>query len=1457
MLLVSTLLFGKTALASTTIFWHHPIPGWSYSPELSEEPHFEFFNKIKFQGNIYDNLTQKGFFQADPIQIIVKFYKTGEEDVYLAPQSFTIEDKKSYEFELDIPSSFSDGDWKIQLLFQMLSGCGTSGWCGSNWEDVVFMDKSPPEVTVLYDESANKKLHRISIGENEHILKTLLTEKQDQIDLLRVEKNDRWESIVEKLQKEYAKLLKTKIKNEKVEKLAILNRKLFQNELIVLLRTPEDDAEKAALEAEIDIVSAEIDTLTDEIDVLTNEIAVIQTDISDLNSAIAIRESVISGKETEIETIKPIIRNIKRTARNDFVLADITCSDELSSCQQEEHHSEIRGNFCSESIPQDQLIAEYKLEGNVQDSTTNDNDGSNTGVTFDTGKVNFGGSFSGGSQITIPDDPTLNTNSKKFTIQGWFKPAVNVENMITQYPLLVMKRIFNQGGFGAHFTKSDGKVNIQYCWNGGCSVLSSDSKFYADTWYHYAATFDEEMLRLYINGTLETSKSATEKMGDSTGAALTIGGNGFVGLMDEFKFYNRALSSDEILSAFLEENNSGNLNNCNTSAARKMKICDSVGNCTNPDETTLEIDWYDPVEPNFNQNVLWKNKGNIGGTEFFQDGEVGNSDISSDDQFIFEVDSQDVAGPNKVTYPALFDDNACGNNESSFLFEEENNCVEKENACANSSTQRGVIDLENNGECVTDCAPGFVKDGDFCVYNCDYHLFDGCLPFNLIGAACEDTEWLPTPESIQSGLSFIQTSNCGSTRQSVGLGTGLHQVEASLRFDKTKDVYLSRTLSTSGDVKKWTWSGWVKRGNLSGIQKIFGAFLNASTSTYLGFEDGKIQFNSPSPSLLNEMKTTAIFEDPSKWYHIVAVFDSSNADQEKRRRLYVDGKEITDFESRNFLPQHHSGLVNNLTVPLYFGANSLESGTHNFDGYLTEINFIDGLALSPGEFGEFNPNNQWTPKPYDGVYGNNGFYLNFSDASSFISLGYDDSGNNNHWTLNNFDLFDSVVDSPTNNFAILNPIDSLSTGTISNANLTVSGNGTASFKNAIGKWYWEENGVSQYLNNSAGGNFEINVSNKTVNFGQGGTEGLTYYPNAGGWFVSEPPFNYLALSSKNLQSPAIINPQKFFDIVSYVGNGTSQSISSIPFSPDLLWIKNLDLADNHKIFDTVRGVDAQLASDETFAENASANQLSSFDLNGFSLINGSANLSGDSFIAWNWKESINSGFDIVEYTGNGSAGQTISHSLGESPDVIIVKNRDNDALDGRWVFWHKDLDNNSGTSALFLNSDSAKTATSAWNNTAPGSDTFTLGNVNAVNENGSHFIAYLFKEKAGFSKIGTYTGNGSTNGPFIYTGFKPRFVMQKRTDSNTSWEIIDSEMNQWNRADKKVNPNSDAAASTEDRLDFLSNGFKLKNTASASNASGGTYIYLAFAEMPFKNISTLDCHNRFLSTGMCFEFEVQ
>jgi hypothetical protein len=331
----------------------------------------------------------------------------------------------------------------------------------------------------------------------------------------------------------------------------------------------------------------------------------------------------------------------------------------------------------------------------------------------------------------------------------------------------------------------------------------------------------------------------------------------------------------------------------------------------------------------------------------------------------------------------------------------------------------------------------------------------------------------------------------------------------------------------------------------------------------------------------------------------------------------------------------------------------------------------------------------------------------------------------------------------------------------------------------------------------------------------------------------------------------IDKPDDYFNTVLYTGNGTTQSITGVGFQPDWIWIKGRSSAQYHTLYDVVRGVNNRLFTNTTDAESTTT-QMTSFDSDGFSVSTGggvydSTNGSGITFASWNWKAngagvsntagSINStvsasttsGFSIVSYTGNATAGATIGHGLGVAPSLIITKARANA---GRfWGVYSKSLGN---TGVMALNSTQAfDISTTYWNDTTPSSSVFTVG-TNGDTNSASGMIAYCFAEVKGFSKFGSYTGNGSADGPFIYTGFKPAFVMFKNTSSALFWQIHDSARDPFNEVQKRLAPNSsDAEGSGSIPIDFLSNGIKLRTTATTWNESGSNLIYMAFAENPF------------------------
>ena len=335
-------------------------------------------------------------------------------------------------------------------------------------------------------------------------------------------------------------------------------------------------------------------------------------------------------------------------------------------------------------------------------------------------------------------------------------------------------------------------------------------------------------------------------------------------------------------------------------------------------------------------------------------------------------------------------------------------------------------------------------------------------------------------------------------------------------------------------------------------------------------------------------------------------------------------------------------------------------------------------------------------------------------------------------------------------------------------------------------------------------------------------------------FQYTPPTGFVALNTFNLPDPTIKKPNQYMDATTYTGDGTSsRSITNAGgFQPDLVWGKNRSGTNSHVLVDSVRGATKQLYSNLTFAEETDAQGITAFNVNGFtvgtqSFINGS----GSSFVGWQWKKGATPGFDIVTYTGTGSA-RTVAHSLGVAPSMMIIKKRNNSGT--QWFVYHASV---GAGYYLLLSATNAKGVDGGyyWNGTAPTSSVFTVSTDSGVNANGDTFVAYLFAEIAGFSKFGSYTGNGSADGPFVYCGFRPKFVMWKRTDrSGDDWWTYDAARDTYNVASNGLRPNLSAAEYSAATIDLLSNGFKLKSTTGDQNGSGGTYIYAAFAENPFK-----------------------
>jgi hypothetical protein len=774
-------------------------------------------------------------------------------------------------------------------------------------------------------------------------------------------------------------------------------------------------------------------------------------------------------------------------------------------------------------------------------------------------------------------------------------------------------------------------------------------------------------------------------------------------------------------------------------------------------------------------------------------------------------------------------------------------------------------------------------------------------------------------------------------------GGPVFPVQRSVRLRASNSAYFNRTLS-AGNQQKFTFSCWIKRGLLStDLRQIFGVGTTGSSYCQLRFNtNDTLYLASENGGAVMSFTTTQVFRDPSAWYHIILAIDTTQATDSNRVKFYVNGSQITSFSTSTY-PTQNTNLLYNSNAAHYIGTTSYATTSYLQDGYLTEVNFIDGQALTPTSFGSYNSTTGvWQPVKYTGTYGTNGFYLNFQDNSNntAATIGKDSSGNGNNWTPNGISVtagatYDSMLDVPTltgaenANFAVLNAIDK--TMIVSAGNLNAAQNAAAyvgaraTFGITSGKWYWEmvvtsapsiqSHGLAtsawglssaftagswfyhmdgtkylQGVNTAYGASY---TTGDVLGFAFDADAGtITCYKNSvtqgvlasgltsGPYFTAltmygtgnvnynfgqrpfsyTPPTGFKSLNTYNLPDSTIPNGAEQFAATTYTGNGTSQTISNgtnntlgKTFQPGLVWGKNRSTATSNVLVDSVRGATIFLQSNSTAAEATNAQVVSAFTSTGFSLgndatLNGSTNLE----VAWQWKgggaavtntsgsissqvsANLSAGFSIVTYTGTG-ANATVGHGLNIVPSMIIVKNRDNASIGG--AVYHTSL---GATKYLQLfqtttGNVAATTDNTAWNGGSPtfNGSVFSIGSLNRTNS-AQQMVAYCFSEIAGFSKFGSYTGNGVIDGPFVYLGFKPRFIMIKYNGVD-NWAIFDTARLGYNVDNNELQANAASMEGTGDFIDILSNGFKNRNSDARCNASGGTYIYAAFAENPFKN----------------------
>jgi hypothetical protein len=782
-----------------------------------------------------------------------------------------------------------------------------------------------------------------------------------------------------------------------------------------------------------------------------------------------------------------------------------------------------------------------------------------------------------------------------------------------------------------------------------------------------------------------------------------------------------------------------------------------------------------------------------------------------------------------------------------------------------------------------------------------------------------------------------------------------YEIENSLRLNRNDSANLERTPSSEGDRQTHTTSMWVKRVELGRSTRLFMATNNSSNATYqiIGFNSSdqlSVLAATEGSSAVVNVKSNAVFRDVSAWYHIVVAQDTTQSTSSNRFKLYVNGTQITDLGSTTYGSQNASYRINDNIVH-YLNKDGSSLGNNYSSYYVAEVNFIDGQQLNPTSFGE-TKSGVWIPKEYTGSYGTNGFHLEFGDSSN---IGDDTSGNTNDFTTSNLAAVDVTLDSPTNNFATLNPLikgttygvqsdpaptngnleiampggtnniavstfelqapnkyrcsfeltsrgsstnfelgicnvtDSINNGDVlyNSSGFIANESGTQQSSltdaNTVGdiveilvdldannvKFALKENGSSTWAALGTAENITANLTNPIVWVREQGSSNINGKMDFGQLgYVGSDDENYLPMSTANLPEPSITPldddlPEDYFNTVTYAGNSADRNIE-VGFKSDFIWVKSRDTTDNHRLYNVIAGEHACLFSSTTGAESTATDGIAFDFATGFNIDDGvnrqSYNKTGEDYVSWNWKAgtsfsnsagangadiastgSVNTkaGFSIVSYTGSNSADDVVYHGIGTAPSLIIIKNRDVGTSSGAWgVFTDRveaerlQFDTNDDFNNYPIQSFSANTFQLP-----------TLNNTAWSAANG--YIAYCFASIEGYSKIGIYSGNGSSNGAYIYTGFRPAYVLIKQTSATgNNWNVHDNKRGSSNEADPTITNNNvvdkrllastSGAETTFTSLDFVSNGFKLRNSGSSYNGSGSTYLYMAFAEMPFK-----------------------
>ena len=832
----------------------------------------------------------------------------------------------------------------------------------------------------------------------------------------------------------------------------------------------------------------------------------------------------------------------------------------------------------------------------------------------------------------------------------------------------------------------------------------------------------------------------------------------------------------------------------------------------------------------------------------------------------------------------------------------------------------------------------------------DYTAPAGYVPINA--ANLPDPVFDPAQESYAGNYFDVYTYPGNGNTQLIGDVVreipDTYPISQSLRFDHGGNTYLTFDPSSDGDKTEWTFSTWFKRAGAD-ARMIFGQGTNGSNNRDIIYHEanGELTVASYGGSYVFHFVTEQKFNDSATWYHLVVAYDSSQATDTDRVKIWVNGLRIVDF-STNTKPNLNDPCVHfNSGSPQYIG-KYIDQGTY-WNGYQAETHWIDGTAYANTDFGAFDGNGIWYPITPSVTYGTNGWHIDYSSASytSGTPDTFADQANSNDFSAYGFDSAQDIVpDTPTNQFPVLDSNRKPAHLTLTEGNLVaaVSTAGWEAMKSAIGfetgKWYWEIKvaddgrqmvGVMQESSDAVdipdvyiraglwniyytGDLYADGAGAVNLGFTFGGDDVLSIAfdadtgkfwmrKNGGAWFNSGDPANGTnelfkvptaerIFPSSSINFTASRSRWNFGADATFAGDDTGSlgpysdgnSVGEFYYqpptgflaicennlskdttnveSPDFVWIKGRSVSgENHVLIDSARGVTKSLYSSyTTVSEETNEHRIRSLNKNGFVIgSQGDINTYGRNYVAWVWKAggtgvantlgdinstvSVNTdaGFSITLYTGDGTIGtRTVGHGLSQSPEFVIVRNRD-EAQD--WMVWTPDLATNNN---LRLNSAAAADSpTNRINSASSTTVELSADGGTKVNSTGDNFVMYCFHSVDGFSKVGYYTGDAASddNSNFVFLGFRPAFVMIKADAAGSPWLMFDSKRKTYNViGDEALAANSSEIEgltswnpnTSNSVIDFLSNGFKIRTQNTTGINTAVNHYYLAFAEMPLK-----------------------